>query len=198
MQTPPDRTPYAAAGPNKLTFLDDLVHLGHELPQKGFYKPDVMPLAQTLLNNLNVLTLTKTDSDIAFVQGVRTFLPHFRTHLTIAETELANMNQADQQTGSRTRDVALENAATILRQLVPMMESIALCSFAPKNTAPPIHDFNTPATPTPERAPITIRGGNMPFGVILGGKSRPSNHRLEAVLGQIDLANPVRTRPDAL
>jgi len=196
MQTPPDRTPYTAEGPNKLPFLNDLVHLGHELPGKGFYKPEVMARAQTLLSNLEVLTLTETDSDIEFVQGVRTFLPYFRQKLAIAETELANMTQTDQETGSRTRDIALENATTILRQLVPIMESIAQCSLAPKDPGPPVIDI--PTTPTPKRAPIILRNTTMPFGVIQGGRNRPTNHRLAAIMEQIDIATPGKKRPDAL
>lgn len=195
---PPDS--YAPQGPDKRCFLDLLALLGHAVSGKECYKPEVMELAQTLLEGMEVLTITDPSSDREFVQGVGTFLPFFRNQLVRIENELHAMKQHDLEKGSRTRDIAAENAAIVLRQLVPIMENIASC-FSGKNAIrlqDGIGIATPPEQPKPARRPIIVRIPGTPFEAILGGRGRPAEHRLDAVMAEIDTPDSPNSRRPAI
>jgi hypothetical protein len=173
-------------GRPKTTFLPQLIRLQTALNDQKLWEPGEMNHATTLLRDLETLTLTANADDIKFIQELRTMLPHFRnTWMTLErqDVEETNGTQLD-----RT------NALTILRQLVPTLESIAQCDFAPEQTLPlsgmqrqfeewaTQHDANKAAAEKPATTrPLSLSTGHSSLKLVIG-QGRPRGNRIDAML----------------
>lgn len=170
-------TPWLPEGPQKTSFLPQIEDLLKEVSE-GFLGDTTRERTQRLLNEMDRLTLTRNDDDIRFIQRVRKLLAGAQQSWMRAETALTTDLK-----GATIYNPTAENAAIILRQLVPLLEQIARCDIAPLSTEPTDQFQEIAAQHAANRAALqTTPSPRTQLELITGGLAQPSTGRLEAAL----------------